>query len=128
MDATSSANAKMAGMHAAMVNWNEVTALATVALVLAATAAAIYAKRDIETQLQTSAEALKATRDATLAAQEMAQRQIESSYRPLLIDVPPDGIIQYDPLAMKITPAGEGPRIHAEFPGGHGANFDPRKI
>jgi hypothetical protein len=122
-------------VHAASVDWNEVTALATGALalltfllVIAAIIAAVLAKRDIDTQLETSAEDLKATREATQAAQTMAQRQIETSYRPLLIDVPPDGPVPYDPLEMKITPMGEGPRIHVEFPGGHAADFDPRQI
>jgi len=70
--------------HMAAIDWSEVTALATVALVIAATAAALYAKRDIEAQLHTSADDLLATREATKAAQEAAQRQLRASYRPLL--------------------------------------------
>jgi hypothetical protein len=79
----------------AATDWNEVTAIATGALavltfllVIAAILAARYAKSDIETQLKTSAEDLRATREATQTAQAMAQRQIEASHRPLLIDVP----------------------------------------
>jgi hypothetical protein len=45
------------------------------------------AKDLIDAQLKTAAEDLSATRDATEAAQRAAQRQIEASYRPLLIDV-----------------------------------------
>jgi hypothetical protein len=119
--------------YVAATDWNEVTAIATgglavltFALVIAAFFAARYAKRDIDTQLQTSAEDLKATREATQAAQTMAQRQIESSHRPLLIDVAPDGPVPYDPLT--ITPLGDAPRIHTEFPGGHAATFDPRQV
>jgi hypothetical protein len=75
-------------------DWAEVTALATVglalltlALVTAAVVAAHYAKQDVDAHLRTSAEDLKATREATEAAQRAVQRQIEASHRPLLIDV-----------------------------------------
>jgi hypothetical protein len=116
----------------AATDWNEVTAIATGALavltfllVIAAILAARYAKSDIETQLKTSAEDLRATREATQTAQAMAQRQIDASHRPLLIDVPPDGPISYDPLT--ITPLGNVPSIHVEFPGGHGGPFVPMR-
>lgn len=69
------------------INWTEVTALATVALVIAtvllvgaAVLAAFYAKRDIAAHLTTSKDEIKETNASV-------QRQIEASYRPLLIDV-----------------------------------------
>jgi hypothetical protein len=45
----------------AAIDWSAVTALATVALVIAASAAALYAKRDIDAHLSTSADDLRAT-------------------------------------------------------------------
>ncbi len=54
----------------------------------------------------------------------MAQRQLEASYRPLLIDVVPTGPVSLnDPIEMAL-----GDRIRVEFPGGHGDTFDPRQI
>jgi hypothetical protein len=119
-------------MPLAGTDWNEVTGLAsgalallTFALVIAATVAARYAKRDIETQLATSAEDLRATREATAASQEMAQRQLESSYRPLLIDVAGEGPV--DP-ADAVLPSAAGPLMILDFAGGHSATTDPREI
>jgi hypothetical protein len=111
------------------VDWNEVTAIATAALALltfilagAAIHAARYAKRDIDTQLETSAADLRATREATVAAQEMAQRQLEASYRPLLIDVAPDSGAEVGEEVM--LSLGE-PVIHLSFPGGHTGEVAP---
>ena len=55
----------------------------------------------------------------------MAQRQLEASYRPLLIDVVPTGpVSSNDPVLAVATQ----PLIHVEFPGGHSDRFDPRQI
>jgi hypothetical protein len=112
--------------YMAAINWSEVTALATIALVLAASAAALYAKRDIEAHLRTSADDLHATREATKAAQEVAQRQLQASYRPLLIEVPPHG-----PPDEGDRPLVAGPnkgRVQLRFPGGHEDHADPRSV
>jgi len=54
----------------------------------------------------------------------MAQRQLEASYRPLLIDVVPTGPISpNDPL-----PIASLGLIKIEFPSGHSADIDPRQI
>lgn len=108
-------------------DWAKITAEATVALAVvtavlavAAIVAAVFTWRG----LRTAADDLRATQEATTVAQEMAQRQIEASYRPLLIDVPPYGPIDpNDPL----VPA-DSPRIHLDFPGGHTDVADPRQI
>jgi len=70
-----------------VIDWTEFTAIATgalalltLALAVIAVAGSIYAKRSIEADLQIS-------REATAAAQAMTSEQIESTYRPLLIDV-----------------------------------------
>ena len=112
--------------YIAVINWSEVTALATVALVLAASAAALYAKRDIEAHLRTSADDLHATREATKAAQEVAQRQLQASYRPLLIEVPPHGPPDESdrPLVAGLNKG----RVQLRFPGGHEDHADPRAI
>lgn len=117
--------------YLAATDWNEVTAIATAALALltfvlaiAAIVAAVLAKRDIDTQLRTSAEDLRATREATQAAQTMAQRQIDASHRPLLIDVAPFGPVDSnDALVQSYTT----PRTRLEFPGGHTDDVDPRQ-
>jgi hypothetical protein len=112
--------------HMAAIDWGEVTALATVALVLAASAAALYAKRDIEAHLSTSADDLLVTREATKAAQEAAQRQLRASYRPLLIELPPYGPIdENDPMLEGGPDAGKVP---LSFPGGHEGIVEPRGV
>ncbi len=118
--------------YVAATNWNEVTAIATAALALltfilaiAAIIAAYFAKRGIDADLETSAEDLRATREATEAAQTMAQRQIETSYRPLLIDVAPDGPV--DP-SDDLLPSYSTKRIRVEFSDGHTAEVNPRRI
>jgi len=117
--------------YVATTDWNEVTAIATAALAgltfvlaIAAIIAARYAKRDIDTQLQTSAEDLQVTREATEAAQAAAQRQIEASHRPLLIDVAPHGPISINDEVLETR---SSPTIRMEFPGGHIAESDPRQ-
>jgi hypothetical protein len=109
------------------IDWNEITAISTAALaaltfalVIAAFFAARYAKRDIETQLATSAEDLKATRDATEAAQSAVQRQIEASYRPLLVDVTETTSVHSD-----LDP---GDQVRLHFPGGHDVDVDWRRV
>ncbi len=113
--------------YLAATDWAQTTAEATVALAVvtgALAVAAIIAAAFTWRGLRTAAEDLRATQDATTVAQEMAQRQIEASYRPLLIDVPPYGPIDpSDPL----VPADE-PRIRLDFPGGHSDVADPRQI
>jgi hypothetical protein len=114
-------------VYFAATNWTEITAEATIALaaitaVLAAAAivAAVFTWRG----LRTAAQDLRATQEATTVAQNMAQRQIEASYRPVLIDVPPYGPVDpNDPL----VPADE-PFIRLDFPGGHTDVADPRQI
>jgi hypothetical protein len=123
----------MAGMSfLAATDWNEVTAISTAALalltfmlVIAAIIAAVLAKRDIDTQLQTSAQDLRATRDATRAAQTMAQRQIQESYRPLLIEVSPTGPVPTDDPLLSAYSA---PKVRLDFPGGHIDDVDPRQV
>jgi hypothetical protein len=121
-----------------MLDWNEFTAIATgvLALGLIPTAIGIWitykaatddlhaTQRAAELALMASREELQATREATQTAQAMAQRQLEASYRPLLIDVVPSGPISAsDPIEV-----GVGKRIKVKFPGGHSDNFDPRQI
>ena len=113
------------------MDWNEVTAIATaglalltLALVIAAFIAARYARRDIEVQLQASHDDLRVTREATQTTQTMAQRQLEASYRPLLIDVVSTGpFSSIDPRLL-----GSPDKINVEFPGGHSGAFDPRQV
>ena len=108
-------------------DWAKITADATVALAVvtavlavAAIVAAVFTWRG----LRTAADDLRATQEATTVTQEMAQRQIDASYRPLLIDVPPYGPLDpNDPL----VPA-DSPRIRLDFPGGHTDVADPRQI
>jgi hypothetical protein len=106
----------------AVIDWGEVTALATVGLVFAASAAAVYAKRDIAAHLRTSADDLHATREATRAAQEAAQRQLQESHRPLLIEVPPHGPPDENDRLVAQN------RVRLSFPGGHEAEADPRGV
>lgn len=109
----------------AAIDWNEVTALATGALVLVAGAAAVYAKRDIEAHLSTSADDLRATREATKAAQQTAQRQLQASHRPLLIKVLPQGPhVESDGT----LPMGAKGRVQLHFPGGHEDVIDSRAV
>jgi hypothetical protein len=129
----------------ATVTWtDELTAYSTLALAVltallavAAVIAAVLAKRSIDAQLQTAAQDLQATREATQAAQIATERQIEASRRPLLIDVAPDGPIQPDMGAIRQqrinVSAGRaesvGPQfVHLPFPGGHLAAADPRQV
>ncbi len=112
--------------YMAAIDWSEVTALATIALVLAASAAALYAKRDIEAHLSTSAEDLHATREATKAAQGAAQRQLQASYRPLLIEALPDGPPDESDRALVAGP--NRGRVQLRFPGGHEDFADPRVV
>lgn len=118
--------------YVATADWNEVTAIATAALAfltfvlaIAAIIAAYYAKRGIDAELRTSADDLRVTREATEAAQTMAQRQIETSYRPLLIDVAPTGPVSSNDDLLGSYGV---PRIRLSFPGGHNDDIDPRKI
>ncbi len=112
--------------YLAVIDWSEITALATVALVLAASAAALYAKRDIEAHLRISADDLHATREATKAAQEAAQRQLRASYRPLLVEVPPHGPPDESDRALVAGP-NKG-RVRLKFPGGHEDETDPGAV
>ena len=110
-------------------DWTEVTAWATIALatvtfllVVAAVFAAWYARRDIQTHLETSAAELSANQEATRSAQATAQQQIEASYRPLLIDVS-----EYTSKPSDLDPLGE---VELHFTGGpgHDARIDWRKV
>ncbi len=113
--------------YLAATDWNEVTALATgalavltFALVVAAFFAARYARRDIEAQLQTSAEDLKATREATEGAQSAVQRQIEASRLPLFIDVTETTSVHSD-----LDPSD---KVRLRFPDGHEKDIDWRRV
>jgi hypothetical protein len=66
------------------VDWNEVTALATVVPAggVGVALVGVWATRDA------ARKDLTATREAGQAAEEAARRQIEAGFRPLLIDVP----------------------------------------
>ncbi len=112
--------------HHAAIDWGEVTALATAALVFAAALAALYAKRDIDAHLQTSAEDLHATREATKAAQEAAQRQLRASYRPLLIDLPAYGPIDENDEVLEGGP--NAGKVPLDFTGGHEGVVWPRAV
>ncbi len=112
--------------YMAAIDWSEVTALATVALVLAASAAALYAKRDIEAHLRTSADDLRATREATKAAQEAAQLQVRASYRPLLIELPPYGPSDENDPVLEGGP--DQGRVPLRFPGGYEGVAEPREV
>ncbi len=112
--------------YMAAIDWSEVTALATAALVVAASAAALYAKRDIDAHLHTSADDQRATREATKAAQEAAQRQLRASYRPLLVEVPCNGPPDEDDRPLVAGP-NKG-RVQLRFPGGHEDRADPRSV
>jgi hypothetical protein len=113
-------------VYMAAIDWGEITALATVALVVAASAAALYAKRDIDAHLRTSADDLRVTREATKAAQEAAQRQLQASYRPLLIEVPFDGPPDENDRALVAGP--NRGHVQLRFPGGHENRVDPRAV
>jgi hypothetical protein len=117
------------------MDWTEFTAIATgvLALGLIPTAIGIWvtykaATDDLhatqhaaELAQRASRDELQATSEATQTAQ--AQRQLEASYRPLLIDVVPTG-----PISPNDPPFVTTGRIKVEFPGGHADIFDPRQI
>lgn len=105
--------------HVAAVEWNEVTALATTGLVIAAVAAAWFAKQDIAAHLRTAKEDLGAAEDATRVAQETAQRQIEATYRPLFIDVS-----EHTSEPSDLDPPGD---VQLHF-SDHDASVDWRKV
>jgi hypothetical protein len=108
--------------YLAAINWNEFTAIATGVLALGLIPTGI----GIWVTYKAAKDDLHATQDAARIAQAAAREQIEASHRPLLIEVPPDGPVSYDPLV--IHPAGDVPRVRTEFPGGHVANLDPRQV
>jgi hypothetical protein len=108
--------------YLAATDWNEVTAIATSVLALGL----IFTVIGIRLTYKAATDDIHATKEAARIAQAAAREQIEASHRPLLIEVPPDGPISYDPLV--IHPLGDAPRIHTEFAGGHVADFDPRQI
>jgi hypothetical protein len=85
----------------------------TIVLAAVAVVAAIYAKRSIDADL-------KISREATDAAQKMTQQQIESTHRPLLIDVTETASGQSD-----LDPNHE-PLL--QFPGGHEVGWDWRCV
>lgn len=100
-------------------NWDELTAISTAALALltlmlaiAAVIAAVLAKRGIDADLE-----------ATDAAQLVGQRQIEASYRPLLMDLPLE--MGSDSSRKDLTAA---PRIDITLPGGRTASVNPRRV
>jgi hypothetical protein len=114
-------------MPLAATDWNEVTAIATIALggvtavlAIAAIVAAWYARRG----LQAASADLKATQEATKVTREMSQQQIEASRRPLLIDVPPDwsSDLRVGRLARRKR------RMRLSFGDGHSHEIDPGQI
>ncbi|HTZ64727.1 MAG TPA: hypothetical protein VMB51_11545 [Solirubrobacteraceae bacterium] len=108
--------------YIAATDWNEVTAIATSLLALGLIPTAI----GIWVTYKAAKDDLHATQDAAQKAEAAAREQIAASHRPLLIEVAPDGPIACDPLI--IHPAGDVPRIHTEFSGGHVADLDPRQV
>jgi hypothetical protein len=133
-----------ASILSAAVSWaDELTAYSTLALAIltallaiAAITAAVFAKKSIDTQLQTAAQDLQATREATLGAQSAAELQLEASRRPLLMDVAPDGPIYADMGAQqrtRVMPDGRselvGPHFaRLAFPGTDTFWADPRQV
>jgi hypothetical protein len=113
-------------MRHAGIDWGEITALATAALVVVAGLAAWYAKRDIEAHLKTAADDLHATREATKAAQAAAQRQLRASYRPLLIELPRFGPTDENDEVLEGGP--DAGRVPLRFPGGHDGVAEPRGV
>lgn len=110
----------IASACSASIDWNEVTALATAALALltfvlagAAIIAAKYARQAIAADLKTA-------REATEAAQRMTRLQIESTHRPLLIDVTETTSKPSD-LDPSATPS-------LKFPGGNEVVRDWRQV
>lgn len=106
--------------YSASIDWSEVTAIATAALALltfvlagAAIIAAKYARQAIAADLRTA-------RQATDAAQRMTQLQIESTHRPLLIDVTETTSKPSD-LDPSTTP-------WLKFPAGHQVAHDWRHV
>lgn len=116
-------------MHAADTNWGEVTAIATVVLAVAAIVAAVLARRG----LRTAAEDLQASREATKAAQENADRQMEAEHQPLLIDVAPGSSVSdvlFPPTryaVSELVTQGQ-PYVQMGFPHGHSVNIDPHRV
>lgn len=90
----------------AAVDWNEITAIATgllaVAAIIAAAVAAYAAKAAIED--------LEASRESTTAAQETAERQIAAQHRPVLVPLTDANVTQpaEDELAVGIENIGPG--------------------
>jgi hypothetical protein len=106
--------------YSASIDWSEVTAIATAALALltfvlagAAIIAARYARQAIAADLKTA-------REATEAAQRMTRLQIESTHRPLLIDVTETTSKPSD-LDPSATPS-------LKFPGGNEVVHDWRQV
>jgi hypothetical protein len=123
-------------MLVAGINWGEATAIATIVLAvltgvlaLAAIVAAVLARRG----LHTAAEDLQASREATRAAQENADRQMEAEHRPLLIDVAPGSSVSDVLLpparyaARKLLTQGQ-PYVQMNFPHDHSVNIDPYRV
>lgn len=108
-------------MCLAATDWNEVTAISTVALAaitgvlaVAAIVAAWYARRG----LQAAAADLRATNEATQVTREMAEAQIQAARRPLLIDVP----------CEVLDGAARPKRIRYSFGDGHAPEIEPNEI
>jgi hypothetical protein len=102
------------------VNWDEVTALATVVLAIGvppAVWAAFRANRAAQDDLT-------ATRGAATAAETAAHRQIEASFRPLLADVIRKGPVTDD---MEAFNAAGRWRINIEI-GDQNLDIDPRIV
>jgi hypothetical protein len=119
----------------ASVDWGEVTAASTASLALLTLLLVVYArhaanqaKRSIDVQLQ-------AIRESTRAAQTATQRQIEASYRPLLIGVTAHGPVYDDMGAQQLKThmgrdqiVASGPQlVTLKFAGGQ-FRADPRKV
>ncbi|HEX4114361.1 MAG TPA: hypothetical protein VHY18_00625 [Solirubrobacteraceae bacterium] len=107
-------------------------AVFTLLLVAAATTAAVFAKKAIDTELKTSSEELQAIREAALLAQAATERQLEASRRPLLIDVAPYGPVYTDMGAIQ-RQRNDGsltsPVVRIRFPAAPQADAaDPRRI
>jgi hypothetical protein len=103
-------------------DWTKVIAEATIALAVVTgvlALAAIFAAWFAWRGLRAAAVDLRAT-------QEMSQRQIDATRRPLLIKVPPAGQIDANETLLE-GPDVNGPLVRLAFPGGHIGIVDPRK-
>jgi hypothetical protein len=117
-----------------MTAWATLTLAILTASLAGVTAWLVHRTREGMRQQQTAAEAdLDANREATRSAQATAQRQIEATYRPLLIDVLRYGPI-YTSMGARREPPGPTANREASLDlvrvshGGQAHDIDPRRV